>query len=63
MSVLDLPATATQAPERRPFRIPETETETENMPFAVNYDRPEPVELSIWLTLAAIAAALLVAIL
>jgi len=62
MPVVDLPAPIIRAPERRPFRIPETETETEDMPFAVNHDRPEPVELSIWLTLAAIAAALLAAI-
>jgi len=62
MLALDLKLPAAEAPPRKPLHTRDIETETEDMPFAVNYDRPEPAERVIWLTLAVFAIFLVVAI-
>lgn len=59
---LPLPLPLHQKPQRRPSRQIETEMEITDMPFAVNQDKPVPVERVIWLILASFTAVLLAAL-
>lgn len=62
MWALDISSPVDRAPPPRPARRHGAEAETEDMPFAVHYDKPEPAAHAVWLALAAFAGILLAAL-